>query len=181
MHHANLPIKIIIKRYLSLAGRGGEEVGEMKRPTTYRRRLLLVLRRQAVIFDVRKSGKKPGKMVEEKEKEARTFLPPIFFLSLSIYIYIYIPGEIYRVNLEEESWTERTTLGRNGEGVVEEEEEGVEGEEGRKRGAFEAVRRSEILEAKPVITRLPGATAADCYLVSTPTTLSPAILLSWTY
>lgn len=47
------------------------------------------MRRQAVIFDVRKSGKKPGKMVEEKEKEARTFLPPIFFLSLSIYIYIY--------------------------------------------------------------------------------------------
>lgn len=180
MHHANLPIKIIIKRYLSLAGRGGEEVGEMKRPTTYRRRLLLVLRRQAVIFDVRKSGKKPGNMVEEKEKEARTFLPP-HLLSITIHIYIYIPGEIYRVNLEEESWTERTTLGRNGEGVVEEEEEGVEGEEGRKRGAFEAVRRSEILEAKPVITRLPGATAADCYLVSTPTTLSPAILLSWTY
>lgn len=37
------------------------------------------------------------------------------------------------------------------------------------------------LEAKPVITRLPGATAADCYLVSTPTTLSPAILLPSTY
>lgn len=42
-------------------------------------------------------------------------------------------------------------------------------------------KKKERLEAKPVITRLPGATAADCYLVSTPTTLSPAILLPSTY
>jgi len=45
----------------------------------------------------------------------------------------------------------------------------------------EREQKKERLEAKPVIMRLPGATAADCYLVSTPTTLSPAILLPSTY
>ena len=54
--------------------------------------------------------------------------------------------------------------------------------EGRKGVHSRRLRRDrDTLEAKPVITRLPGATAADCYLVSTPTTLSPAILLPWTY
>lgn len=45
----------------------------------------------------------------------------------------------------------------------------------------ESAKKKERLETKPVIMRLPGATAADCYLVSTPTTLSPAILLPSTY
>lgn len=56
------------------------------------------------------------------------------------------------------------------------------GEAARARGKKrERGKKKKRLEAKPVITRLPGATAADCYLVSTPTTLSPAILLPSTY
>lgn len=67
------------------------------------------------------------------------------------------------------------------DGGTEKERHGQEGSSFKTKRVEERAKEKERLEAKPVITRLPGATAADCYLVSTPTTLSPAILLPSTY
>lgn len=95
-----------------------------------------------------------------------------------------IPLMKYIVKLREEDGEGEGEF-RTKEGTVRKVAASKPNEQKRKREKMERKRertkKKERLEAKPIITKLPGATAADCYLVSTPTTLSPAILLPSTY
>ena len=142
MHHANLPIKIIIKRYLSLAGEEREEVGGDETPyhTAVVAAPSLFLHRQAVIFHVRKSERRwreDGRGWRRKRGKERARVPDTGKRQLpALRRYPYhpsLPGEIYRTNLEEESRGGEEE--GKGEGVEEEEEGRKEGR--KERGAFE--------------------------------------------
>lgn len=194
MHHANLPIKIIIKRYLWRRGRRevegrGRDRG-MERPTTdgvvpgpaapsrfapsgCNIRCAKIGKTREEARDVRE---KVGEGTEGSRSETR--IPWVVCGTYMKYI----------VKLRRKRYTGTPRKGKEdrkragGRGTAREDRYARKRERGvRRRRAVRGERETQRLEPKPVITRLPGATAADCYLVSTPTTLSPAILLSRTY
>lgn len=165
-------------------------------------RLLLLLHHQPIIFDVRKSKNRERGKRTEREKNCKKKGGRIELENRRTEgggeergnisacprgQTIYTAYEIYRKVSRRwggGGWrVERRRSRRNGQEGSSFETKQVEKRIGEKEREIEGKRakEKERLEAKPVIMRLPGATAADCYLVSTPTTLSPAILLPSTY